>query len=596
MTVAVAETEQGTHATQLPRRPLFPRSGPSSDRFKWIHVPFSHAGWVSHVLNTISQEKGDPGTRILVDKLWISQHNRPLHGSPHARFVKPGVRCLLPQSVQRHYGGGIATPSSATGDTQVVVYLPYLHWDSFKCLQMREAVIKRQRQQSQASPIAKDVALGWSMEFKMIWQHLTSDRPIHCRRTLDQYGNPNLRTTSYRDQNQTLYKRTKASAYAPPVSEPPLKYKHWSSAGRRSLGVDASIELVASDDAGLIDDAAKVLMVDQLWLWILNKQTVVTFFGSKEEEQNDTGIWRQADLRSVNHQDIHGDYASQCVDPYDFAALVVFHAIRALPERATDRNLQVFHIYDEYISILTESQISSFRHFRDDQRVLTAKDRRALPYFDNRVEFDALLELRDIDDELTIITKLIKEQQVCISDMIAQYRDLNNLHRIGLNGTAFLVGVRQFLNEQKEQIDQMLKTSQSTQTAFKELLDMKQKHAIRISQEQTERAADSSRSIMVFTVFTIIFSPLSFFASVFGINAREWSGVGTNPSLRNVFAYMVSISFAVIVLALLLAFNKNMRALSQRLWRLTIIPILGFVRLLCYYPCRWHNEYLIWRS
>lgn len=217
------------------------------------------------------------------------------------------------------------------------------------------------------------------------------------------------------------------------------------------------------------------------------------------------------------------------------------------------------------------------------------KDRSALPYFDNRIELDALLELRDVDDELTIITKLIKEQQVCISDMVAHYHDLKQSCNKGLNGMDFLLEVQQFLNEQSEQIKEMLRNSLAAQRAFKELLDMKQKHAIRISQEQTERAADSSRSIMVFTVFTIIFSPLSFFASVFGINAREWSGVGTNPSLRNVFAYMVLMSFAVIVLALLFAFNKNMRQLAQRVWRFACTPIFGLVGLLCYYPRRWQH-------
>ncbi len=573
--VTTAETDDANHApgaeltghtTQTRRlqpRRLFPLPNPSSNRFKWIHVPFSHAGWVPHVLTTISQEKGDPilHKKVLMDKMWFSQHNRSVHASPHARFVRPSVRCLWPPSVERSHAGRIATPSSATGDVQVVVYLPYLHWDSFENLKKREEVIKRRREQPEALPVAKDVAIGRSMELKLIWQDLTSDRPIHCRRTLDQYGNPNLRNTSYRDVDQTLYKRTKAVNFAPPTE---LKHNYWPA------------------------ETGKVLMVDQLWLWIMDDQTLVTFFASKEKEENDDGIWRQGDLRSEIYQDINGDYANQCVDPYDFAALVVFHAIKALPERATHRDLQVFRIFDEYISVLTESQIRRFIQFRDNQRFSMAKDRSGLPYLDNRDELNALLELRDVDDELTIITKLIKEQQACISDMVAQYHDLNTCNK-GLKGIDFLVEAQQFLDEQKEQISEMLRTSQATQTAFKELLDMKQKHAIRISQEQTERAADSSRSIMVFTVFTIIFSPLSFFASVFGINAREWSGVETNPSLRSVFAYMVSISFALIVLALLFAFNKNMRQLSLLLLRSATVPIGGLVRQLCYYPRRRHH-------
>ena len=591
------------HTTQVRRLQIkrrFPLPGASSARFKWTHIPFSHAGWVPHVLATISQEKGDLSlhAQVLTNKMWISQHNRSLHASPHARFIRPSVRCLFPRSAEQIHSPGTVMLSGVTGDTQVVVYLPYLHWDSFKNLQKRETVMKRRMQQAEARPIAKDVALGWSLELKVIWQYLTSDRPIHCRRTLDQYGNPNLRTTSYRDQNQSLYKRTKGGAYTSPIKEPLVKHNHWSSIGRQPVAADAVIDAGTGGgggggdgdgDAALIDEGAKVLMVDQLWLWILDNQTVVTFFASKKKEENDNGLSREADLRSEIYQDINGDYANQCADPYDFAALVVFHAVKGFLERTTDRNLQVFRIFDEYISILTESQIDSFRQFRDNQRFSIAKDRSALPYFDNRIELDALLELRDVDDELTIITKLIKEQQVCISDMIGQYHDLGTRCNKGLNGINFLVEVQQFLYEQSDQITEMLKSSQATQTAFKELLDMKQKHAIRISQEQTERAADSSRSIMVFTVFTIIFSPLSFFASVFGINAREWSGVGTNPSLRNVFAYMVLMSFAVIVLALLFAFNKNMRQLAQRVWRSASMPILGLVRLLCSFPRRWHH-------
>lgn len=580
-----------TQIRHLQNKRLFPLPGPSSARFKWIHIPFTHAGWVPHVLATISREKGDPSlhARILTDKLWISQHNRSLHTSPHAHFVRPGVRCLLPRVPKHYIAGDMAMSSSTTSDITLVVYLPYLHWDTFKNLQKREAIIKRRRQQFQVRPIAKDVALGWSMEAKVIWQYLTSDRPVHCRRTLDQYGNPNLRTTSYRDQNQTLYKRTKVGAYEPLTREPQVKHKQWSSTGRQSVVADAAVNDDGDGDAAFNDEGAKILMVDQLWLWVLDNHTVVTFFASKEKEKNDKGVWREADLRSEIHKDINGDYANQCVDPYEFAALVVFHAIKGLLERTTDRNLQVFRIFDEYISILTESQINSFRQFRDNQRFSTTKNRSALPYFDNRIELDALLELRDVDDELTIITKLIKEQQVCISDMVTQYRDLQARYNKGGMGMEFLVEVQQSLNEQSEQINEMLRNSQTAQVAFKELLDMKQKHAIRISQEQTERAADSSRSIMVFTIFTIIFSPLSFFASVFGINAREWSGVGTNPSLRNVFAYMVLMSFAVIVLALLFAFNKKMRQLSQRVWRSASTPIVGLVRLLCYYPRRWHH-------
>ena len=222
----------------------------------------------------------------------------------------------------------------------------------------------------------------------------------------------------------------------------------------------------------------------------------------------------------------------------------------------------------------TERQTSSFKEFRDNH---THKDNlnddvNHIPkYADNRVDLDALLELRDIEDELNTMTKLFKEQSRVISDMIIQYNHLNKAPRKGIKGIHFLTEASHVINEYKEQVEGMLKSAKAAQSAFKELLDMKQKQAniveAQLARKQTEVAADQSRSVMIFTIFTIIFLPLSFFASVFGINAREWSGTSTNPGLRTIFVYMGSISVAVIVIALLVAFNKGTRRLARDLWK-----------------------------
>lgn len=512
----VFDTNTANKDTDEGRRPqrahLFQLPSASSERFKWIHVPFTHAGWVPHVLTTISQDKEDLSlhTKLLMDKMWFSQHNQSRHASPHARFVRPSVKCLLPKSSEKHVDTGISTPSSAVEDVQFVVYLPYLHWDSFRNLEKRAAIIKQRRKQPHARPIAKDVASGQSMEHKLIWQHLTSDQPVHCRRTLDQYGYPSLRNTSVRDADQILYKRTKHDADARPPKELSMKHKLQSS---RAASARQSSMPYANDTL------AKVLMVDQLWLWIVDGKTVITFFAPKEKEENDGGLWKEGDLRSEIYQDINGDYANQCADPFDFAALAVYHAVKALLDRTTDRNLQVFRIFEEYISILTEQQTSSFKEFRNNHQYEKAKDVNAQQHIDNRKDLDALLELRDIEDELNTIDKLVKEQQSCVSEMIKKYHDLNFRGK-GFNGITFLFDIKLFLTEHKEQIDGMLTSTRAAQKAFKDLLDMKQKQAniveAHLAREQTEVAADQSRSVMIFTIFTIIFLPLSFFASVFG--------------------------------------------------------------------------------
>jgi CorA-like Mg2+ transporter protein len=83
---------------------------------------------------------------------------------------------------------------------------------------------------------------------------------------------------------------------------------------------------------------------------------------------------------------------------------------------------------------------------------------------------------------------------------------------------------------------------------------------------QTEVSTQQSKTITVFTLVTIIFSPLSFMASVFGMNVSQWSSVPTNPDLRWVLKILGSVSLAVIILALLVAFNRFTRAFVHWAW------------------------------
>ena len=243
-------------------------------------------------------------------------------------------------------------------------------------------------------------------------------------------------------------------------------------------------------------------------------------------------------------------------------------------------SLETLTFHREYISILTERQTISFKEFRNNHRLKDSKsmDAKRLPrYVDNSADLDALLELRDIEDELNTLKKLFKEQQQGVSDMRSHYVELNHRQGKAILGTQWLTEISHTLESYKDQVDGMLKSAQTAQKAFKELLDMKQKQAniveAHLAREQTEVAADQSRSIMIFTIFTIIFLPLSFFASVFGINAREWSGVTQNLRLHTILTYMGSISIAVIVVALLVAFNKLTRRLAQKVWKNSAGPI-----------------------
>jgi hypothetical protein len=75
-------------------------------------------------------------------------------------------------------------------------------------------------------------AMDYFDDEQLLKRNLHKDPPLHVRRTLDQYYFSTLEETSARDRDQVVYRETRA--------------------GRG------------------IQSRARVVMVDQLWLWILD--------------------------------------------------------------------------------------------------------------------------------------------------------------------------------------------------------------------------------------------------------------------------------------------------------------------------------------
>lgn len=105
---------------------------------------------------------------------------------------------------------------------------------------------------------------------------------------------------------------------------------------------------------------------------------------------------------------------------------------------------------------------------------------------------------------------------------------------------------------------------------YEKLLEMAQRQAqvddVRWSRIQTELASAQNRSIMVFTTFTIIFLPLSFFTSVFGMNTLEWGGDG-NLSLSTIGSISLPLSAVLIVGSLVAAFSFRVQSVFTRVYR-----------------------------
>ncbi|RYP02235.1 hypothetical protein DL764_005877 [Monosporascus ibericus] len=380
-----------------------------------------------------------------------------------------------------------------------------------------------------------------SLESRVIWEYIGHDLPLNARRTLDQYGYPSLRDTYARDDDQMLYKLTKERV-APPSKNKQDVYD--TGAGREQstafspsspfprfaetpiMSETASYKYESEEDleSDILD--GNVLMVDQLWLWAV-----------------DTKVFR-----------------------------IFEEAIGVLSERMTF-SLKGFRMQTFRSKMSDESSAGS--DFEDNtsasikrrhQQELEQAER------ENREHTSALLELRDMDDELNTMRNLFTEQQATIQTMKARY-DTPELRDLTVNGRGFLDEALERLEEYKKQTNDMIDRVDTTRKDYEKLLEMVQRQAqvdeVRWSRLQTELASSQNLSVMIFTTFTVIFLPLSFFTSLFGMNTAEWGGADDNfLSLRTIGAIALPASALLVATSLVAAFSGRAQALVRAAFRL----------------------------
>lgn len=199
-------------------------------------------------------------------------------------------------------------------------------------------------------------------------------------------------------------------------------------------------------------------MVDQLWLWVLNEKTIVTFFPRKEAVFSEGTLYQQGDL----HNDIYNEVNSgleSVPDAESFAALIMERAINILLDRTSHRHLQILRIYEESLSILVWNRLSlhyltylsnqssqiermtrSYKTFRregfsvrpgeydrnKDGEPMTPEQKQQRDRDveeQSKEDFSSLLELRDIMDELNTLKKLFDEQAETLTSMAKLYND-----------------------------------------------------------------------------------------------------------------------------------------------------------------------------
>ncbi|KAI1422515.1 hypothetical protein F5Y12DRAFT_762408 [Xylaria sp. FL1777] len=548
----------------------FSRPDPTKRKFMWIHLPFNNPYWVKSIFNTISESQNRSYSKLLSNDYWTSKHVQGRRANWHVSYVKPGCAFVpaetsIPRPPSPGKSGRSVSPNISPA--HFYVYIPYLHYDTYINMIQRRNIIKRRKKHGRARPVPKDIAELESLESRVIWEFIGHDPPLNARRTLDQYGYPGLQDTWARDDDQMLYKLTRERIVDPLKRKRDMYHtgedlsSAVSPASRFASAVDKFTKM---EDTGANEESetdpesdvvnGNVLMVDQLWLWAVDNTTLMTFFPKRESHPIEGPLFQQADLRNSIYNELNGDLTGRCENALDLAAFVTLHAVTVLLDRAAHPDLEIFRIFDEAIGILTERMTSSLKRFRmesynkthddsdtddpNDNRTETIKKRhnREVERAErqNRENTSAVLELRDMEDELHTLLNLFTEQQDTIKSMKWSY-EKSELQASTQCGREFLKEALRRLEEYEKQARDMLARVDATRKDYEKLQEMIQRQAqvdeVRWSRLQAELASSQNLSVMIFTTFTVIFLPLSFFTSLFGMNTNEWGGPDANNFL-----------------------------------------------------------------
>ncbi|KAK4198593.1 hypothetical protein QBC40DRAFT_90669 [Triangularia verruculosa] len=582
----------------------FTRPKPDLRKFTWIHTPFNNPSWVWEIFQVLSQTQGHDFSKLFEYENWESKHQQNRHSEYQPAFLKSTCKYLTNTSITSPWPTPLVGPStfslsSSLSPNCLFVYMPYLHFDTYRNMVKRRRIIKERRERGRAKPVPKSVAEEESLELKMIWEYIGFDPPLNCRRTLDQFGHHSLPTTESRDDDQMLYKLTKKtlSSTKPVYGDAtksqagPARSSMYSNKG--SMGSNIGSRNDEDHDHGhdgrekepeLLD--GYVLMVDQLWLWSVDKTTLATFFPRRYSNPTEGTLFHQADLRNSVYNELNGDLtgvSGRTENALDLAALIVYHAIIVFLDRSNHPDLEIFRLFDEAIGMLAERMTLNMKQFRlqslniddeedDDEDTdysdwegespssIKKRHRKELERSEreNRENTSALLELADLKDELTVLQTLFKHQDT----IVRQMRDFYETHckETKKNWQEVLDDALEYLEDFRDTVTEMLERVNTTRKDYEKFLEMVQRQAqvdeVRWSRLQAELAASQNLSVMIFTTFTVIFLPLTFFTGLFGMNVTNWvDATDGMPDLDFVGRVSLPSSAALIIFSLVAAFS-----------------------------------------
>lgn len=501
---------------------------------RWVHLRSNCMSWIEDLMERVCEERHIPMqdndsdrpatpakiNPLLRKDLWAHLFHGKASDQIQTRFMGPAC---APFSIDIEDEQSDSTSESTKGPrNNLVLYLPYLNWESAQAWKQRQELIQEVREGRESNGQA---------DSELIKKYLHHDTaPLHDRRTLHQaYYHDFGMTRSLPKYDQVMQRFT--------------------------------AEMTSDRDT-------KLLVVDQLWLWIIKGK------GSSGQDRDEpmpdlvitafpgrfNGCYDSADVYHGIIEHLERGLEPPLRSANDLAAVIVEHCTGVFFQRQLEADKWFLEFFAAAIGVIRDKQRAAFTRFcstsqeledlQSNQTSLVEVSRKLEDSaFSISVETTLFSQIKDVIDELECIDYILGRQD----DMV---RALTRSQK-----SRSLRTVSDIVQERRSSWAAIAQTAKTAYSEIQAQMDLKQKQSslaeARTNRYQVEDSARHGRIMLLFTVVTIIFLPMSFLATWFGMNLKaEDSGQLT---LGLIAAVVFPVSILIAVVALIFAFSQRLR-------------------------------------
>ncbi|UKZ69360.1 uncharacterized protein TrAtP1_010368 [Trichoderma atroviride] len=626
---------------------LFKSDGES---IKYFHFPANHMEWIEtaleryHQVNTESEydneqvlENGKFKSPLLSREHWRGQ----LHSA--------GMSHMRPRCAH------VSDDTDNNAPSNVAVFLPYLHWETNRRRSMMTQIFQEVVKDNRASMVSRivtvaskkatclrpkfnrelisseigqylyDVAQVWDAmdceaDERLLRQSFSEIKqgdgasvpqrkwvpPLHIRRTLDQSYFSTVEDTAARDTDQVVYRQTRAGRQKHQKGEQcgtaTSKERQPNESGN-SVESSTSVTAVASTCTSALDTrttknlvklvgVTRVVMVDQLWMWILGEDTIITSFPRRwgRNKPDSSGVHKSLRQILAKKKDIRS--------VYHLALLIIDQCSKVFFDRTqpTDDRPEVMDLFAQAIGAVAYHTAAAYSVFwlnvnlhSSNTAKFNNRKAESFRYLNINPEGILLKESQDITEELKIMEGQYKHQLAVVSRLSKHLKNrLDKVSSSSGESEAARVAKLDFeeaadliekIKERTAEIEDLQSAAARSNEQLQALMSLKQQEASIVearaalqqgeeSVKQGQESIKQGRAIMAFTIVTIFFVPLGFFTGFFGMNnenstGNEWMTMGEQ------ITYMFVISVVISTVVLGVAFRNMGVALpfGLRNWR-----------------------------